>query len=1175
MKNPLKYFLFLIICLGLACLSFSCVAPGTGNSGQSDEGGGPQSEQSHVHDFAIKKSDAYYHWQECECGEKSSMGAHAGGEATCVERAICTVCLSPYGSYGEHSLSGKSDNEFHWQECVCGETTTKTAHYGGSATCTELAVCAGCGTAYGETLSHNHTELKFDGEGHWYECSCGDKGEKTAHGGGEATCTELAKCSICGTAYGEMANHNHTELKFDGEEHWYECACGDIINKEKHYGGAPTYTDKPICEGCGTAYGERLVTNLEKDQAKVKEFNLVLAENACENIAEVKKLLVTSGFDASEFIPLDSSNEFYWVAEINIIIIASEENNAIYPEGLIALAEQSKDGWYSLSGRDKNGTVSMITSAINSGEKLEGTINLMGASINLKPTADIVIGGADGDPATIQNLVSDEGTKANANANNEYVDNIYYTSLVSTVPAGKTVIVENLVIDGAVVGDTFANISETARNGIIAGQVAGTLIIRNVTIKNSIVFGGYRIGGLVGSVAANATVIIENVTLDNVTVKGQTNVALLIGDVKANSKISIKNVAHVNCDVEAIDIIGIESFVIENELITYTKNNGEYKQTCAHVTTKYFWVNHGVRYHNADHVPGGEGADWSKYGWTSDDVAMSESWNYHEHSYTKLRTDSNYHWYECSCGDTSGVESHYGGTATETEQAICEGCGEPYGECVHEAFTEGLVFTLLDNNTYSVTDYTGTAADVVIPSLYKGLPVTTIGDRAFYSCYVLSSVKIGDRVTVIEEYAFCHCTALESVEMGASVTTIELAAFYYCAFLKSVEMSDSVTTIGDFAFRDCKYLTSIEIGDRVTTIGEYAFYSCYSLTSITVSEHNTVYKSIDGNLYSKDGTALIQYAIGKEKTSFTIPESVTEIGTYAVAFCDSLTSIEIGDRVTTIGEYAFYTCYGLTSITVSEHNIVYKSIDGNLYSKDGTALIQYAIGKTATSFTIPESVTEIGTYAFAFCGSLTSIEIGNVVTMVGTYAFDSCGGLRSVKIGDNAIIGEGAFARCGCLTDITVSENNAAYKSIDGNLYTKDGSILIKYAGGKNATTFTIPESVTAIGGYAFSHSYNLISVEIPDSVTSIGDCAFYNCNSLTSIEIPDSVTSIGYAAFDYCSSLTSVYYKGTEAKWSEISIGSGNETLTFVPIYYYSETQPTDGGNYWHYDKNGEVVVW
>ena len=293
-------------------------------------------------------------------------------------------------------------------------------------------------------------------------------------------------------------------------------------------------------------------------------------------------------------------------------------DSAIYPETIISSAENGKDGWYSLSGRDKNGTVSMITSAITSGEKLEGTINLMGASINLKPTAtETVIGGVSASaPATIQNLVSDEGTKANANANNEYADNTYYTSLVSTVPAGKTVIVENLVIDGAVVGDTFANISETARNGIIAGQVAGTLIIRNVTIKNSIVFGGYRIGGLVGSMAATGKVYIENVTLDNVTVKGGTNTAALIGDVKERSVVTFAgDNTFINVTVVAIPMGGT---VGADERITYIYSaypNGN--TTCAYVTTKYFWVQHGYTWNDT--------ADQSK-GYVSNDEAMSTNW---------------------------------------------------------------------------------------------------------------------------------------------------------------------------------------------------------------------------------------------------------------------------------------------------------------------------------------------------------------------------------------------------------------------------------------------------------------------------------------------------------------------------------------------------------------------
>jgi len=120
-----------------------------------------------------------------------------------------------------------------------------------------------------------------------------------------------------------------------------------------------------------------------------------------------------------------------------------------------------------------------------------------------------------------------------------------------------------------------------------------------------------------------------------------------------------------------------------------------------------------------------------------------------------------------------------------------------------------------------------------------------------------------------------------------------------------------------------------------------------------------------------------------------------------------------------------------------------------------------------------------------------------------------------------------------------VDANNAYYKDIDGNLYTKDGKTLVQYAIGKTATTFTIPNSVTSIGDWAFDDCDNLTSVVIPDSVTSIGDYAFYYCDSLTSVVIGDSVTNIGYRAFYGCDYLTSITFNGTMAQWKEVSKGA------------------------------------
>ena len=497
----------------------------------------------------------------------------------------------------------------------------------------------------------------------------------------------------------------------------------------------------------------------------------------------------------------------------------------------------------------------------------------------------------------------------------------------------------------------------------------------------------------------------------------------------------------------------------------------------------------------------------------------------------------------------------------------------------------------------------------------------TIAGSAFADCESLTSVTIPDSVTTIGEYAFSDCDSLTSVTIGDSVTTIGDSAFEDCESLTSVTIPDSVTTIGDYAFRYCPSLTGVTIGNGVTTIGESAFYGCSSLMSISVDANNRHYKSIDGNLYSKDGKTLILYAMGKTDTHFTIPDSVTTIGYAAFLECTSLTSVTIPDNVTTIDDSAFYYCPSLTSIVVNENNQSYKSINGNLYTKDGKTLIKYAIGKTDTHFTIPDSVTTIsyaafadcknltgvtvpdsvttiGDYAFADCENLTGVTIGNGVTTIGDFAFyyctsltgvtipdsvttigyaafaycenltgvtipDSvttigyaafayCENLTGVTIGDSVTtIGERAFEDCESLTSITIGKgvenidvsvfsgctslmsisvdtNNRHYKSIDGNLYSKDGKTLILYAMGKTDIHFTIPDGVKSIDAFAFN-----------------------DCTRLRSITIPTSVKSIGEAAFQNCINITNVYYKGSASQWAGINISLGNEYITNINITY------------------------
>lgn len=251
-------------------------------------------------------------------------------------------------------------------------------------------------------------------------------------------------------------------------------------------------------------------------------------------------------------------------------------------------------------------------------------------------------------------------------------------------------------------------------------------------------------------------------------------------------------------------------------------------------------------------------------------------------------------------------------------------------------------------------------------------------------------------------------------------------------------------------------------------------------------------------------------------TGITIPNSVESIEEYSFSYCDNLTSVVIPDSVTSIGAGAFSECYNLTNVVIS-NNVTSIEPDTFTYCE------------SLTSVVIPNSVESIGMQAFLGCMSLTSVVIPDGVTSIGGGAFNYCDNLTSVVIGKGVTsINRTTFTDCNSLTSITVDENNTTYQSIDGNLYTKDGKELIQYAIGKTETQFIIPNGVTKIGNEAFRDCDNLISLVIPISVTQIGGSVMYKCDNFTR-----------------------VYYKGTEAQWSAITIYLGNEKLTNATIYY------------------------
>ena len=497
------------------------------------------------------------------------------------------------------------------------------------------------------------------------------------------------------------------------------------------------------------------------------------------------------------------------------------------------------------------------------------------------------------------------------------------------------------------------------------------------------------------------------------------------------------------------------------------------------------------------------------------------------------------------------------------EDGVCRVCG--YKDLTYG--TEGLQFTLTKDDTYSVTGYNGKPGAIVIPAIYNGKPVTSIGDSCFYDAPIgrikipdsvtsigdkafsgsyLTDITIPDSVTYIGDYAIPNnnllCNEYEGGryignETNPYVVFIGVANPYNSSYYENITsctIHENTKVINGRAFYECLSLANITIPDSVTCIGEHAFYKCSSLTSIT------------------------------------LPNGVTHIGEDAFECCSGLRNISIPDSVTSVGLTAFAECNQLqynqyenalylgneTNPYVVLKAATTKTIRSCTIHENTKVIYPFAFQQRTnlTSITIPNSVTYIGKCAFDACTSLANVNFGNGLTKIGVYAFSGCVGITNITIPDSvAIIEEGvfsgmgltsitipasieridvrAFSDCDNLTSITVDSNNPVYHSV-GNciIQTKEKMLVI---GCKNSVIPT-DGSVTSIGRYAF-YDCSFTSFTIPDIITVIPEGAFAVCASLTSITIPDSVTSIDYIAFYQCSSLTTITFMGTMEQWNAI----------------------------------------
>ena len=308
---------------------------------------------------------------------------------------------------------------------------------------------------------------------------------------------------------------------------------------------------------------------------------------------------------------------------------------------------------------------------------------------------------------------------------------------------------------------------------------------------------------------------------------------------------------------------------------------------------------------------------------------------------------------------------------------------------------------------------------------------------------------------------------------------------------------EGVTHIGDWAFSAEHDLRSVTIPASVSSIGKNAFWNNHDLKSITVAADNTHYCSVDGVLFNKDKTVLIQYPGGIEDSAYAIPNNVTIIGRNAF-YGARVKSVTISNGVTSIEKQAFSFCQRLTSIT----------IPGNVKTIGEDA---FADCPDLVSVTIEDGETAIEDGAFYGCTGLTSVSIGNGAKRIGKKAFLGCRSLMSVTIGSGAAtIDDDAFRLCEKLTSVTI-----------GNGVTHIGAGVFSRC--KNLTSVTLPKSVNHIGEFAFAECDGLMSIKVFGNVRYIGESAFAGCDNLATVTIPSGVTEIKHKMFFGCRNLKTV----------------------------------------------------
>lgn len=489
---------------------------------------------------------------------------------------------------------------------------------------------------------------------------------------------------------------------------------------------------------------------------------------------------------------------------------------------------------------------------------------------------------------------------------------------------------------------------------------------------------------------------------------------------------------------------------------------------------------------------------------------------------------------------------------------------------------------ILDNSWTSLTD--SCFESTPITSIEFSETVTNIGHRAFYGCSNIQSITIPNNVVIFGEDVFDRCYNLASINLPSNLTYIPAGMFSYCTALKTFVIPSGITRIDSTAFSGSG-LSAILIPSSVTQI-KTSVFSGTSLKNVFYTGTKAQWNSISVDSYNTDlSTAEIEYESSVTSLSQVSDSNYSYVLTNDNRVCDFRTV----DK--SMNEFNFET--DLPGLTIS-------------------SLADYAFRDCVNlpAIAIPSGVKNIGQLSFYGCTNMSAIAIPKSIKTIQYNVFSEYDRLQmilyegteeewnqiSISSSGNTTLNN-AVVVCGCegITGFTrVSNDKCTY-------YVTNTGLVVNFClNNKSLTEFDFATelpglTVLGLAKNAFNGT-QLTSINLPDSIVCIPYCAFMTSTHLTGLlKVPQNCERLDYSAFantGYTSAIIpvkvkkideyvfdgdamNIYYEGTETQWNQIDYNSsGNYGINDGTIYFYSELEPSESGNYWHY-VGGVPTVW